>query len=55
MVDKDVSQDGELAVDGRNLAEGTLEWGTEALQRGWSVELVDFKLDLAGDEFALEI
>ena len=55
MVDEDESEDGELAVEGRNLAERALERRAEALESRGRAELVDLKLDLPRDELALEV
>lgn len=55
MVDKDISQDRKFRVDGRDFTEFRLEGGTEASEGGWRIQLGDFALDLAGNEFALEI
>jgi len=55
MVDEDVPQDGELAVDRGHLAEGTAEGGAEALEGSGRVELADLELRLSRDEFSLEV
>ena len=55
MVDEDEAQDGQLAVDRGHLAKRALEGRAKALQGGGGVELVDLKLDLPRDEFALQI
>ena len=55
MVDEDEAQDGQLAVDRRHLAVRAPEGRAQVLQGGGRVELVDLKLDLPRDKFALQI
>jgi hypothetical protein len=55
MVDKNISQDWELAVDRRDFAERAPKRRSKPLQRRRRIEFVDFELDLSRNEFALEI
>jgi hypothetical protein len=55
MVDEDVSEDRQLAIDGGDFAKGATKRGAEALQGSWRIELVYFELDLPRDEFSFEV
>jgi hypothetical protein len=55
VMNKDIAQNRQFRVDGRNLAELRSKGGAEALQRSGGVELGNFFADLTGDKLALEI
>ena len=55
MVDKYISQDGQIRFLGRDLALVRLEGGAEAPEGGGRVELVDLPFYLLRDELALEV
>ncbi len=55
MMDEDVSQDGQLRVQGGDLAVFRLERSTKAAERCGRVELCYFPFDLLRDELPLQI
>lgn len=55
MVNKDVSQDGQLRVQGGDFANVGFERGAESLERGRRIELANLPFHLVREEFALEV